>query len=136
MRARGFSSCVISSVSRSALVVGCSASTGDEPPADSTEMWVDPSWVLFRRRAVLAAVSFSKVTVADLVSPSALTSRLVILPLEGRLGMLAGTSQGRTTTYQKLKKSRISLSSVLPAMFLTLTVVADMMKTVRGRVVV
>lgn len=44
--------------------------------------------MLFRRRAVFAAVSFSKVTLADLVSPSGLTSRLVILPLEGRLGML------------------------------------------------
>lgn len=125
---------MISSVSRSALVVGCSASTGDEPPADSTEMWVEPSWVLFSRRAVLAAVSFSKVTVADLVSPSALTSRLVILPLERPLGILAKAQQGETVTYQKLKKSRISLSSVLPAMFLTFTVVADMMKVLRGRV--
>lgn len=51
--------------------------------------------MLFRSSAVLAAVSFSKVTVADLVSPSALTSRLVILPLEGRLGMLAGGTAGK-----------------------------------------
>lgn len=41
------------------------------------------------------------------------------------------TLRGRIT-YQKLKKSRISLSSVLPAMFLTFTVVADIVKTVRG----
>lgn len=90
MRARGFSSCVISSESRSALVAWWSASSGDEPVADSTEMWVEPSWVLFRSRAVLAAVSFSKVTVADLVSPSALTSRLVILPLDEALGCQQG----------------------------------------------
>jgi hypothetical protein len=99
-------------------------------------MWFEPSWVLFRRSAVLAAVSFSKVTLADLVSPSALTSRLVILPLKGPLGMLDGIPGGGAIIYQKLKKSRISLSSVLPAMFLTFTVVADMMKMLRGRVVV
>jgi hypothetical protein len=38
--------------------------------------------VLFNRRAVLAAVSFSKLTSADLVSPSAVTLMSVIFPLE------------------------------------------------------
>lgn len=33
--------------------------------AEVTWTWEGPSWVLSRRRAVFAAVSFSKVTVAD-----------------------------------------------------------------------
>jgi hypothetical protein len=46
---------------------------------------------------------------------------------------MAMTSRGEAITDQKLKKSRISLSSVLPAMFLTFTVVADMMTMLRGQ---
>lgn len=45
----------------------------------------EPSWVLSRRRAVLAAVSFSKVTVAEsaesVESPAGVTEREVIFPL-------------------------------------------------------
>jgi len=79
MRERGFSSCVISSLSRVSLEVTWGVSSEDEEPLTCT--WVLPSWVLSSRRAVLAAVSFSKVTVADWVSPAGLISRLVILPL-------------------------------------------------------
>jgi hypothetical protein len=42
---------------------------------------LSPSLVWLRRRAVLEAVSFSKVTVADLVAPSLVTLMSVILPL-------------------------------------------------------
>jgi hypothetical protein len=45
-------------------------------------MWFDPSWVLLRRSAVFMAVSFSKVTSADLVSPVVVTLKLAILPLQ------------------------------------------------------
>jgi len=41
-----------------------------------------PSWVLSRRRAVLAAVGFSKVTAADWVSPEGETESEEILPLQ------------------------------------------------------
>jgi len=50
---------------------------------ESAETWTNevPSWVLSRRRAVLAAVGFSKVTAADWVSPEGETEREEILPL-------------------------------------------------------
>jgi hypothetical protein len=85
MRARGFSSSVISSVSRSALVVGAPLSWSSGR-LEVTEISVVPSLVWLRRRAVLAAVSFSKVTVALFVSPSVVTSMEVILPLGGVSG--------------------------------------------------
>lgn len=49
---------------------------------------------------------------ADLVSPSDLTSRLVILPLRTMLVDNTSVSGKKDKAYQKLKKSRISLSSV------------------------
>ena len=51
---------------------------------ESAETWTSevPSWVLSRRRAVFAAVGFSKVTLADWVSPEGETEREEILPLE------------------------------------------------------
>jgi hypothetical protein len=52
------------------------------PVADETWTSVAPSFVLSKRNAVLAAVSFSKVTVAFWVSPEGVISRLLILPLQ------------------------------------------------------
>ena len=49
-----------------------------------TVMVEAPSWVLLRRRAVLRAVSFSKVTLADLVSPEGVTWMSEIFPLPRR----------------------------------------------------
>ena len=53
--------------------------------AELTFTELGPSWVLSRRSAVLAAVSFSKVTVADLLESaeldSGVTERDWILPL-------------------------------------------------------
>lgn len=83
MRARGFSSCVISSVSRVALEVGWVSSSSDEAWGEVTVISEGPSLVWLRRRAVLAAVSFSKVTVADLVEPEGVTLMEEILPLGG-----------------------------------------------------
>jgi hypothetical protein len=45
-----------------------------------TVISLPPSWVWLRSRAVRAAVSFSKVTVADLLGPSVMSMDL-ILPL-------------------------------------------------------
>ena len=53
----------------------------DEPEAEVTWTCEGPSWVLSRRSAVLAAVSFSKVTLADCSLPSVETLREEILPL-------------------------------------------------------
>jgi hypothetical protein len=67
-----------------------------EEVVESEVTWTcdGPSWVLSRRRAVLAAVSFSKVTLADCEeAPSELTEREEIFP-------------------QKLKKSLISFSEL------------------------
>jgi len=83
MRDRGFSSCVISSESRSPWCLGLvplSLSGSVEPV---TVISLSPSLVWLRRRAVLEAVSFSNVTVADLVAPSLVTLMSVILPLFG-----------------------------------------------------
>src|SRR6478735_1513863 len=126
MRARGFSSWVISSESRSAFLVAWWTSSSPSAPALVTSRWLGPSWVLLRRRAVFLAVSFSKITSADLVSPSWVTLRSAILPLED-VSCEARKVKARSA-YQKLKKSLISLSLVDEAMFLTLIVeLADMM---------
>jgi hypothetical protein len=70
----------------------------------------------------LAAVSFSKVTIADLVfSPSDDTDRLLIFPLWGRQQRIGEEARSFD---QKLKKSRTSFSVVSPAMLVTWTVVA------------
>lgn len=87
----------------------------------------EPSWVLSRSRAVLAAVGFSKVTSADCVSPSDLTLRELILPLRRVLASVDEEQEVSRTTHQKLKKSRTSFSLVLLPMFLTWTVVEDML---------
>jgi hypothetical protein len=50
---------------------------------EAAETWTRelPSWVLSRRRAVLAAFGFSKVTSADWASLDGLRERELILPL-------------------------------------------------------
>jgi hypothetical protein len=48
-----------------------------------TVISLPPSWVWLRSRAVRAAVSFSKVTVADFRPPSVVMSMEEILPLCG-----------------------------------------------------
>ena len=51
-----------------------------------TLTWLEPSWVLSRRRAVLAAVGFSKLTAYDLLVSSwdlGVRVRSEILPLGG-----------------------------------------------------
>ena len=85
MRARGLSSCATwwsSDAEPSGMV---EEEVVDEEVVDeeSAETWTNevPSWVLSRRRAVLAAVGFSKVTAADWVSPEGETEREEILPL-------------------------------------------------------
>jgi len=87
MRARGFSSWVISSVSRVSLDLypeGWSGE-GEVEASEVTVISLSPRRVWFRRRAVLAAVSFSKVTVADLREEGVegVTVMEVILPLGG-----------------------------------------------------
>lgn len=82
MRARGFSSWVISSESRSALET-CGGEEGDADSSAVTVISVGPSLVWLRSRAVLAAVPFSKVTVADLEVSVGVTLMEVILPLRG-----------------------------------------------------
>jgi hypothetical protein len=49
-----------------------------------TVISLPPSWVLLRRRAVRAAVSLSKVTVADLEPSEGVMEMEAILPLGGR----------------------------------------------------
>jgi hypothetical protein len=78
--------------------------------------------VLSSKRAVLAAVSFSKVTIADFVfSPSDETDKLLIFPLCDR--QQCRWEKARSFD-QKLKKSRTSFSVVTLAMPSTWTVVA------------
>ena len=56
----------MSSPARASSVVGLEPEARSEMLAAlETETWELPSWVLSSSRAVLAAVSFSKVTVAD-----------------------------------------------------------------------
>ena len=88
------------------------------PEADETLTSVAPSFVLSNRSAVLAAVSFSKVTVASWVSPEGVISRLVILPLQIDCELLM-SQKLRIETYQKEKKSLTSFSLVAELMFLT-----------------
>lgn len=76
MRERGFSSWVISSVS----LWPWASSNSLAPSAPVTETWVFPSWVLSSRRAVLAAVSFSKTTSAFWVSPLGVISMDLTFP--------------------------------------------------------
>lgn len=130
MRARGFSSCVISSESRSACPLGWLPSSAVAPAGPVTVISFSPSFVWFRRSAVLEAVSFSNVTVAFLVLPSVVMLMLAILPLQSgkthgqqmsTLSHREGHDDDRDA-YQKLKKSLISLSSVFGAMFVTVTV--------------
>jgi hypothetical protein len=86
--------------------------------------------VLSSKSAVLAAVSFSKVTMADFVfSPSDETDKLLIFPLCGRQQR---TDRRARSFDQKLKKSRTSFSVVSPAMLLTWTVVAMVVKGENG----
>jgi hypothetical protein len=59
-----------------------------------TVISLPPSWVWLRRRAVRAAVSFSKVTVADLVVPSVVMSMVEILPLGGVSGWMIERRKG------------------------------------------
>lgn len=79
--------------------------------------------MLSRRRAVFAAVSFSKVTVAFCVSPVGVISMVVILPLcrimvSFRVNLVAAVLVGRLA-YQKEKKSLTSFSLVFELMFVT-----------------
>jgi hypothetical protein len=114
MRERGFSSWLSSGVSRVSAEVVSGGGVADSLPV--TVISLPPSWVWLRRRAVRAAVSFSKVTVADLVLPSVVMSMVEILPLRGVSGWVLQRGKG---AHQKLKKSLISLSSVWAPMFLT-----------------
>jgi hypothetical protein len=86
MRVRGFSSWVrtgLPSAARSLSVLG-SAEASSVVVGLVTVIWLPPREVLWRRRAVRAAVSFSKVMVASLWSPEVVMSKEAILPLWGR----------------------------------------------------
>jgi len=84
-RERGLSSWARSSLSSDELTA-LPPDIWSRDAAEETWTCADPSWVLSRRSAVFAAVSFSNVTVADWAdfsSPdSGVTERDWILPLE------------------------------------------------------
>jgi len=123
-RERGLSSWARSSLS-SDEPAALPPAISSRDAAEETWTWADPSWVLSRRSAVFAAVSFSNVTVADWAdfsSPdSGVTEREWILPLEVCQRRCWGGSSA-AHAYQKLKKSRTSFSLVCPLMPLTWTV--------------